>query len=294
MLVGMGNPGAQHELVCTLVHKNPSLVQRLAEITGDTFPYHDQVVAAPNSHQVRDGAPLTTDGTVRFLRDGNPAGFAQAEMQRRYSLDKLATLRAYHGSEVRNTKAGGVMFVLSPDSTEARKFRDADHRRQQEFAYHGRYLSREDLAPLAAADRPLAERACAAAAADFTQGVPEIAPSLLTELLEHDLTVAVLYFRTMTEECPNMTMVEEALQPDLLAKLRQMPSFGTWEAEAEARGRAEGEANALIQYFSARGDAPSVYAFSLIRGCVNADVLSNWLARAYLGEKSADIFPEPS
>jgi hypothetical protein len=137
MLTGMGNPGAQHELVCTLVHKNPSLVLRLAEITGEPLPDHDQIVAAPDSHQVRGGTPLTTDGTVRFLRDGKPAGFAQAEMQRRYSLDKLATLRAYHGSEVRNTKAGGVMFVLTPDSAEATKFRDEDHRRQQEFAYRG-------------------------------------------------------------------------------------------------------------------------------------------------------------
>jgi hypothetical protein len=120
---------------------------------------------------------------------------------------------------------------------------------------------------------------------------------MLTELFDHDLTVATLYFRTMTEECPNMTMVEEALQPDLIAKLRQMPSFRTWEAEAEAKGKAEGEAKAkadgLIEYFSLRDDVPSAHARGQIRTCTDASVLGTWQTRAYLGEKSADIFPEP-
>jgi hypothetical protein len=151
--------------------------------------------------------------------------------------------------------------------------------------------------PLAAAGRPLEERAFAAAVADFTHGVPEVARSLLTELLEHDLTIATLYYRTIIEECPDMTMVEEALEDDLLLhKLRQLSFFRKWEAEDRAAGRAEGRADGradgLIEYFSLQGDAPSVHTLGQIRACRDIAVLSGWLARAYLGEKSTDIFPE--
>lgn len=55
-----------------------------------------------------------SDATVHLLRDEEKCHFLQVEMQRDYSWSKLATLRAYHGSEVRNAGCGGHMLVLSP------------------------------------------------------------------------------------------------------------------------------------------------------------------------------------
>jgi hypothetical protein len=235
----MGNPGAQHELVCTLVQQNPSLYLRLAEIAGTAFPAHDQIVPAPNSHQVRRGKPIETDGTARLLRAGRTVWFAQAEVQRRYDLDKYATLHAYHGSEVRNTRTGGQMFVLSVKNGETSKFRSADARHQQEFSYCGAYLSGDDLRPLAEPDRPFEERALAAAMTDFQKGIPQNARRMLGEMYERDLTVANLYLKTMMEEVPDMTMLEEALQPDMFERLRELSSFREYEAKVKAAADAE-------------------------------------------------------
>jgi regulator of protease activity HflC (stomatin/prohibitin superfamily) len=61
--------------------------------------------------------------------------------------------------------------------------------------------------------------------------------------------------------------------------------------------RAEAEvattASNLKEYVVLRGDAPSEYALNTISACRNADVLAAWLKRAYLGETSAQLFPEP-
>jgi hypothetical protein len=244
MLGVMGNPGAQHELVCTLVQKHPSLYLRLAELTGAVFPAHDQIVPAPNSHQVRGGKPLETDGTVRLLQAGRPVWFAQAEVQRRYDLDKYATLHAYHGSEVRNSKTGGQMFVLSVKNGETGKFRDADDHYQPEFSYRGAYLSGDDLRPLADPDRPYEERALAAAMIDFSQGIPDNARRMLREMSERDLTIANLYMKAMLEEVQDVAMLEEALQPDMFERLRELSSFREYEEKVKAEGKAEAEAEA--------------------------------------------------
>jgi hypothetical protein len=331
MVAVMGNPGAQHELVCTLVQKHPSLYLRLAELTGAVFPAHDQIVPAPNSHQVRGGKPLETDGTVRLLQAGRPVWFAQAEVQRRYDLDKYATLHAYHGSEVRNSKTGGQMFVLSVKKGETGKFRDADDQYQPEFTYREAYLSGDDLRPLADPDRPYEERALAAAMIDFSQGIPENARHMLREMSEHDLTVANLYMKAILEEVKDVAMLEEALQPDMFERLRELSSFREYEAKVKAEGKAEAEAEAaekaqaatavaaeravaeavaataaaiekaradskvedLIRYLVLSGDPPSSDAIKQISACQDAAVLGFWLMRAYQGEKAADIFAEP-
>src|SRR5215472_5761389 len=104
---------AQHELVGVLVNKYPRLILRLAEVAQIDLPSHDRAVPAPNDHQVRNRQPIRTDATVHLVRDGaaRPGYFVQVEMQREYSFDKLTTLRAYHGSEVRNSGCGGQVLV---------------------------------------------------------------------------------------------------------------------------------------------------------------------------------------
>jgi hypothetical protein len=215
----MGNPGAQHELVCTLVQRHPSLFLRLAELAGRELPAHDQIVQAPE------------------------------------------------------------------------------------------------------------ERALAAALTDFGRGIPEDARRMLAEMYDQDLTIANLYLKAMIEEVPDMSTLEEALQPDMFERLRELSSFRDYEAKLEAKLKAELEAeaaeklqaqaaalaeraraevvveaerarvdslaDALIQFFALRDDGPSPYAISQIRWCRESAVLSSWLLRAYRGQKSARIFPEP-
>ncbi|MBO0806049.1 MAG: hypothetical protein J2P25_23630 [Nocardiopsaceae bacterium] len=305
----MGNPGAQHELACTLVHRYPKLALRLAELADVKVPAHELVAAAPNSHQLPGRPPIETDGTVRYLRDGEPVYFTQVEVQRLHDLDKYATLRAYHGSEVSKAKAGGHMVVVSPKSAETEKFRDSEAELGEKYAYRGSYLSRADLEPMAAKDRPFEERSFAIGMTDFTQGVPESARGMLREMTERDVTIANLFFRTIMEEVPDMTMVEDVLQQDMFERLRELQSFRDYEArltarlkaDAEARLKSETEAAAaearaddLIRFFGLRGDTLSEHAFTQIRECRDADKLGYWLQRAYTGTTAEEIFPEPN
>lgn len=118
-----------------------------------------------------------------------------------------------------------------------------------------------------------------------------------------------------------MTMLGEALRPDMFERLRELESFREYEAKVEARAEAKADAAAkakadaavkaavaaakaeaevttiagnLNEFLVLRGDAPSEHAINTINACRNAGVLSAWLRRAYLGETSAQLFPEPS
>jgi hypothetical protein len=299
--------------VCAIVQRYPEAVVALAEAVGVSLPEHDQVVAAPDAHPMRDGPTVHTDGTVRLLRKGKPVFFATVEMQRRFGKGKYATLHAYHGSGVRNVNVGGHLFVLSDQASEAAGFRAEDAARRAELAFAGSFHSGEDLVAMQGEKQlPLGARALPAALAGFSAGVPDWARDLLDEMSLSDLTLADLYLRTILEEVPEMTMLGEALRPDMFERLRELESFREYEAKVEARAEARAEAKAkaevaeakaeveaaavagaLNEFLVLRGDAPSEYAINTINACRNAGVLSVWLRRAYLGETSAQLFPEP-
>jgi hypothetical protein len=346
----MGRASARHELVCAIVQRYPDAVIALAEAVRVPLPEHDQVVAGPDAHQLRDGSTVHTDGTVRLLREGKPVFFATVEMQRRFAKDKYTTLHAYHGSGVRNVNAGGHLFVLSDQASEAARFRAEDAARRAELAFAGSFHSGEDLDAMRDSSRlSLGARALPAALAGLGAGVPAWARELLDEMSRSDLTLADLYLRTIVEEVPEMTMVGEALRPDMFERLRELESFREYEAkvkaEADAVAKAEAKAEAkaaveaaveaevaakaaaaaakaqlaegklaegkaqlaevkaqtetatiasnLKEFLVLRGDAPSAHALHTISACGSADILATWLKRAYLGELSAQLFPEP-
>ena len=327
--------------MCAVVQRYPDAAVALAEAAGVRLPEHDEVVAAPDAHPMRDGNTVYTDGTVRLLRKGRPVFFATVEMQRRFGKDKYATLHAYHGSGVRNVDAGGHLFVLSDRASEAARFRAEDAARRAELAFAASFHSGEDLRVMEDAKLSLGARALPAALARFDTGVPPGARELLEEMSRSDLTLANLYLRTIVEEVPEMTMVGEALRPDMFERLRELESFREYEAkvkaeaaveaavEAEAaaevkvragvaaaeaavqaaeaaakaqvaeakaqvaEAKAQTEADNLTDFLILRGDAPSEHALNTISACRNAGLLAAWLKRAYLGETSVQLFPEP-
>jgi hypothetical protein len=196
--------------------------------------------------------------------------------------------------------------------------------RRAEFAFAGSFHSGKDLEAMRDAKRlSLGARVLPAALAEFGAGVPESARELLDEMSRSDLTLADLYFRSIVEEVSEMTMVGEALRPDMFERLRELESFREYEAkvkaeaEATAQARVKAEAEAvkaeaqaavaeakaqtkaatvadnLTEFLILRGDAPSEHTLDTISACRNAGLLASWLKRAYLGETSAQLFPEP-
>lgn len=293
-----------------LVNLYPQLAVRLAEVTGEECPPYERVAAGPNTHQVRKNGKrgqVVSDGTVHLLRDEEKCHFFQVEMQRDYKWSKLATLRAYHGSEVRNAGCGGHVFVLSPKGSVTDSFRKAEEEARVRLAFSVSYLTGQDLQPLAVTDRPFEERALAASITDFTGGIAAGTVPMLLEMQEHDETVADLFFRAILEECPDESELEEALSDLAMQRLESLPSFQRWAAgkiermrqeEAERRQweiavtQTKTVIESLLDYFTTKGDVPTPGALETMNACTNPTAARSWLKRAYAGETSAQIFPD--
>lgn len=194
---------------------------------------------------------------------------------------------------------GGHLFVLSDKASATARFRADDTARRAELAFAASFHSGVDLQLMEDEKLPLSARALPAALADFLADKPRTR-EMLYELNGSDPTLADLYLRAIVEEVP-VTMLGEVLQPDMARKLRHLEWFREWEAEVKAEGWAEAKAEAdaaatsrhLNEFLVLRGDAPSKHALHTISTCQDADVLEAWLKRAYLGETSAQLFPEP-
>jgi hypothetical protein len=248
----------------------PFLVEELGGMDAGEgrLPLHDQLAAGPVAHEQKDGSSIEGDATVVLTRREQPVYFGQVEVQQKYSLAKYATLHAYHGSQVSKSKCGGTMYVLSPSPAVTASFRQADLEYGERFRYHGVYLSREDLAPLAAAHRSFAERALVFLMADFTAGIPVQASDILYEITEQDKRLAELSVQAILKERPRGDEeLEKSLNQATIDKLLTIPSFkarydlkfangheqGVTEGRAEghaegvAEGRAEGVAEGRVQ-----------------------------------------------
>lgn len=216
-------------------------------------------------------------------------------MQRDYKWSKLATLRAYHGSEVRNAECGGHVFVLSPKTSVTDRFRKAEEEAHARLAFSVSYLTGRDLQPLATDGRPFEERALAAAITDFSGGITSGTVPMLLEMHEHNETVADLFLTAVLEECPDESELGDALSELAMRRLESLPSFQRWaaqtaeriEREAEARvervRREEAERHrrevavaqtktviqSLLEYFTAKGDVPTLHALETMNVCTD-------------------------
>jgi hypothetical protein len=314
----MGSPKAQHEFLCELMGRYPWLIHPIAAAAGVTLPQHERLEAGPTAHRLKDGKTVHADATVRLMRGDSPVHFTQVEVQREYAWKKLATLRAYHGSEVRKSGCGGRVFVLSPRAEVSERFVENEARAREELAFQVSFVPATGLAALREPTRELPERALATALCDFGQGLPAGSLALVTELRQADEFMADLLFDAILEGCPDDRKVEEAMSPETLARLEGLPSFRAWQERARTAGLEEGrheglqeglqqglhqgrqlgesvgllkgKAQTLLQFFHARRDPVPTQAVTEIIACSDSSVLDGWLDRAFNGETAEQIF----
>jgi hypothetical protein len=291
----MSVPGPQHELAVTLINMYPRVACYLAAMCGMRIPVHDRMEASPVSHQVRGRSRISNDVTVRLYQGDRVVCFVQIEMQRGYSWDKFVTLRAYHGSEARNSGCGGHMIVLSPQQDVAESYMRAEERYRDELRYSGGYLGSGDLGPFADAERPFEIRALAAAVADMSKGIPAGAGEMLEEMYQHSETLGGLYLDAILDgRKPDDPVLEEVLSPDLMDRIKEIPAFRARFDQAHAEGKVEGEltgeGESLLRYFRVRGDDVAPRVLERIRACTDLALLADWQERAYRGETSEQIF----
>jgi hypothetical protein len=64
----------------------------------------------------------------------------------------------------------------------------------------------------------------------------------------------------------------------------------TVRREVEQRAETKSVIRSLLEYFTAKGDAPSLHALESMKTCTDLITAQYWLKRAYIGETSAQIF----
>ena len=62
--------------------------------------------------------------------------------------------------------------------------------------------------------------------------------------------------------------------------------------EAEQRAETKGVIRSLLEYFTAKGDVPTLHALETMNACTTLTTAQYWLKRAYAGETPAQIFPD--
>lgn len=82
-------------------------------------------------------------------------------------------------------------------------------------------------------------------------------------------------------------------EPYLFEWLREVKAFRDFETDVEEKARLASKIDDLFQFFMIQGDKPSAHASGEIFRCTSAKRVTLWLGRAYAGETSAEIFPEP-
>lgn len=81
--------------------------------------------------------------------------------------------------------------------------------------------------------------------------------------------------------------------PYLFEWLREVKAFRDFETRIEEKAKLESKIDDLLQFFMIQGDNPSAHAAGEIFACTDVKRLTLWLGRAYAGETSGEIFPEP-
>jgi hypothetical protein len=117
---------------------------------------------------------------------------------------------------------------------------------------------------------------------------------MLSEMFEHDLTVANLYMKAMMEEVKDVAMLEEALQPDMFERLRELSSFREYEAKVKAAAAAEAAESAKVGTAKAvekiKADAAAAEALAVKKikaDAAAAEALA--VARARADSKADDL-----
>ena len=210
--------------------------------------------------------------------------------------DKYTTLHAYHSSGVRNVNAGGHLFVLSDQASEAARFRAEDAARRAELAFAGSFHSGEDLDAMRE-EVPEMTMVGEALRPDMFERLRE-----LESFREYEAKVkaeADAVAKAEAKAAVEAAVAEAEAKAEVAAKVAaaaakaQLAEGKAQLAEVKAQTETATIASNLKEFLVLRGDAPSAHALHTISACSSADILATWLKRAYLGELSAQLFPEP-
>lgn len=285
-------PSAEHEALVTLFRNRPSLAaELLRDACGLAIPAHTR--AHISSETMRNIAPVETmaDAVVVFERDERPRLATIVEVQLSPDEKKRRAWPAYVVLLQRELGCPCVLLVIALDDAVARWCR-----RPIELGHPGFVLTPlvigRDVVPRitdderAASDVELAVLSAFAHGSD-TNALEVALPTTraLAELAAVDAERSGVYLDLV------LRGLNAAARTALEAVMKSTYEYQSdFMRQLNARGRAEGEANALLRVLAARGFAVDAETEQRVRACTDLALLERWVTRAVTAPSLADVF----
>jgi hypothetical protein len=286
----LGMPSNRHEVPLHMIRQRPELVvEILREGCGVEVPAHDRLVSASESLNTLHPSELRCDGAYLADREGVKVFGVLVETQLRDDPKKSFSWPAYVATFRRRHEVPVALLVFCPDEAAAR-----------------RYEAPIELGPPGSVVRPVAvspNRLRPVTDPHEARRCPELA--VLTAPAHADTPAGPQVLRALCEAIAALNRDDGKLYDDyarsllsdaarkLLEEIVAIENY-VWKSdfalEHQAKGRAEGEAKALLLMLRARKVCVSDEARDRIMSCTDLQQLERWVERAVTVDTVDELF----
>jgi hypothetical protein len=288
-------PTGEHESPIALAKLDPGLVTwLLANLFEVKIPDYHHARAQPTDVRVLVPRTYHADGMVLFCDAIDaPVLAVVLEVQRRWDRSKRWTWKLYVAQLEAELMTSAALLVYCPDPAVARRYRGL-------FEFEGfslplrPFIFTPQQVPLVVdADVARANPALAVFSAICHGGdgeVDAVFPALAEALQSLGPKKAILYHDVVLAGLPQASRVRwEAYMSTTVGSRYHSELFRELDARGQAKGRAEGEASAVLTVLDARGvDVPEAIRDRIL-ACADLDQLDTWLRRAVTATTADEV-----
>jgi hypothetical protein len=283
-------PSLLHEAPLELLRAEPRLAAVLLEALGVATPPGAAARIVNADVTAALPAEMRTDGVI--LLEGDRGRLAViTEIQLRWDEDKAFTWPAYLTQVRAAHKCDTVLLVICPDPAEARRCRQTIATGHPGFVFTALVIDaastpRPDQAPTGPAAAELVVLAVLTGALDLEQD--SVRHQVLDCLARVDDSKRKSY--TIFVLNAASAAAQRALEELMATTQFSHPFFDRLEAEAQARGKARGEADIILRVLTARGVRVPDEVRERVLSCSDTAQLEAWSDRAATATTVEDVF----
>lgn len=283
-------PSEQHELPLHMMEKRPELVLKiLSDVLDIDVPNYDAFIPAKQDVSVFHPAERRCDGTVLLGESGKNVFGVVVESQTGSDKKKLLTWPTYVSNFRDRYACPTALLVFCPNERIAQKWAVPIELGPPGSRIVPLTVSPERLPPVtdAAEAQRMPELAVLATPvhADSPQG-KDVIKALCAALDVLDRDTGKLYHDYVASRLSEgaRKLLEEMM------KLEEYEWQSDFAIQHQAKGRAEGEAHAILVVLQSRGIHVSDDARERITGCTDKEQLERWLKRTAKVQSADELF----
>jgi hypothetical protein len=290
-------PSKEHELPLEMFRNRPQLAPQLLRTAfGIPIPDSDKVSLGSESYSESNPAEFRCDATVLVGDPNSPDLGIVVEVQLQHSKRKIYSWPAYLALLRARCECPVTLLVLCPDEATARACEAPIHLGHRGWVLEPLVLSPARLPAVTDLEkaRELPELAVlstpAHADGPHAEAVIQSFCAAIGAVARDDADIGALYhdYVELRLSIAARKLLEETMKLD---KYQWQGEFALRHiAEGEAKGKAEGEARAVLLFLAARGIEISDQARERITSCTVLDRLELWVRRAATVDTAEQLF----